>query len=177
MVKQSLEGLTKKGTELNPREDEYRRIVGSLMYLMIATRPDLANSVGIVSRYLSNPSEEHLTAAKRILRYVEGTKDYALTLGNADDQASFDIYGYADADWGTDPETRKSTTGYVFFAGRGAISWCSKRQPTIALSTTEAEYMALCTSVQEALWLRSLLREVQYEYPSSKKPTMIFEDN
>src|SRR5208337_3492936 len=116
IVKQSLEGLTKKGTELNPCEDEYRRIVGSLMYLMIATRPDLANSIGIVSRYPSNPSEEHLMAAKHILRYVKGTKNYALTLGNADDQASFDIYGYTDADWGTDPNTQKSTMGYVFFA-------------------------------------------------------------
>ena len=123
------------------------------MYLMITTKPNLANAVRIVSRYLSNPSVEHLTAAKRILRYIKGTKDYSLTLGPSNDvKEPLTLYGYTDADWGMDADTRKSTTGYVFYAGRGAISWCSKRQHTIALSTMEAKYMALCASVQEALW-------------------------
>jgi len=178
MVSQKMGGLTKKGNEPNPREDDYRSIVGSLMYLMIGTRPDIASSMGIVSRYLSNPSEEHLTAVKRILCYVKGTKEYGLTLGPSDANNSFNLYGYADADWANDVDTRKSTSGYTFYAGSGAISWCSKRQPTITLSTAEAEYIALCASVQEALWLRSLLEEVQYPlFLSSKKPTTILEDN
>jgi len=177
MVSHCLEKLTKSGDpeEYNPREEVYRSIIGSLMYLMIATRPDLANSVGIVSRYLANPSEEHLTAAKRILRYVRGTKDYTLTLGPST-EGSFDLHRYADADWGNDVDTRKSTTGYVFYVGSGAISWCSKRQSTIALSSTEAEYTALCASVQEAIWLRSLLEEVKYPC-YTLTPTTIYEDN
>src|SRR5271157_1025735 len=94
-----LVGLTEKGTELNVREDEYRHIVGSLMYLMIATRPDLANAVGIVSRYLSNLSVEHLTAVKHILGYVKGTKDYSLMLGPSNDiKEPLTLYRYTDAD-------------------------------------------------------------------------------
>ena len=145
------------------------------MYLMTAMRPDLASSVGIISRYLSNPSVEHLTAAKRILRYVKGTKDYGLTLGSQD--KDLNLRGYADADWGNDVDTRKSTSGFTFLAGNGAISWCSKRQSTIALLTMEAEYITLCASVQEAVWLRSLLAEIKYRRFSSEMPTTIFEDN
>ncbi len=146
MVIQKMDGLT-KGDDLNSREEDYHSIVGSLMYLMIATRPDLANSVGIISRYLSNPTEEHLTVAKHILRYVKGTREHALVLGCSNVEETFNLYGYADADWGNDVDTRKSTTGYVFYTRRGAICWCSKRQPTIALSMMEAEYIALCASV------------------------------
>ena len=177
MVTQKMGGLTKE-SNLNPREEDYCSIVGSLMYLMIMARPDLANSVGIISRYLSNPSEEHLTAAKHILRYVKRTREHILTLGYSNDiKEPFDLYRYADANWGNDVDTRKSTTGYVFYARRGAVCWCSKRQPIIALSTMEAKYITLCTSVQEALWLCSLLEEVKYPLFSSKVPTMIFEDN
>ena len=150
MVNTRPKGLTKKedSKEFNPRKELYWSIVGSLMYLIIATRPDLASLVGIVSRYLSNPTEEHLTAVKRILRYIKRTKEYVLTLGRTYSKIEpSDIYGYADADWANDANTRKSTTGYVFYTGRGVISWCSKRQPTIALSTTEAKYIALCTAV------------------------------
>ena len=89
----------------------------------------------------------------------------------------FDLYGYADANWRNDVDTQKSTTSYVFYARRGAISWYLKRQPIIALSMMEAEYIALCASVQEALWLCSLLEEVNYPLFSLKVPTMIFEDN
>jgi len=172
-----INNLTKRKDDnkrYNPREELYRSMVGSLMYLMVASRPDLASSVGIVSRHLSNPSEEHLTAAKRILRYVKGTKNYGLVLGPT--EGPF-LYGYTDADWGNDIDTRKSTTGYVFYARSGAISWCSKRQSTIALSSTEAEYIALCTSVQEAIWIRSLLVEVNYSSFDSTVPTTVYEDN
>ena len=142
-----LEGLRKGNDDAyNPWKALYSSLIGSLMYLMIATRPDLANAVGIVSRYLSNPSEEHVKAAKHILRYVKGTKDYALTLG-PDAKESFNLFGYVDADWGNDVNTRKSTTGYAFYARRGIISWCSKRQSMIALSLIEAEYIALYASI------------------------------
>src|SRR5271169_7080973 len=117
-----MSGLT-KGSDLNLREEDYHSIVSSLMYLMIATRPNLANSVGIISRYLSNLSEEHLMAAKHILCYVKGTREHILILGHSNDiKEPFDLYRYMDADWGNDVDTRKSTTGYVFYAGRDAIS-------------------------------------------------------
>src|SRR5208282_2629348 len=105
------------------------------------------------------------------------TREHTLVLGCSNVEETFNLYGYADADWGNDVDTRKSTTGYVFYTGRGAISWHSKRQPTITLSTMEAKYIALCTSIQEVLWLCSLLEEVKYPLFSSKVPTMIFEDN
>jgi len=100
-----------------------------------------------------------------------------LTLGPSEGEEPFSLHGYADADWGNDTDTRKSTSGHVFLAGRGAISWYSKRQPTIALSTTEAEYISLCASVQEALFLRSLLKEVNIPLPPSPTPITIYEDN
>jgi len=123
MVSHCLEKLTKTGNpkEYNPREEVYWSIIRSLMYLMIATRLDLDNSVSIISRYLANLSKEHLTAAKHILHYVKGTKDYTLTLGPSA-EGSFNLHGYTDADWDNDVDTRKSTTSYVFYAGNGAIS-------------------------------------------------------
>ncbi len=120
MVTQKMGGLT-KGGDLNPREEDYHSIVGSLMYLMIATRPDLADSVGIISRYLSNLSEEHLMVAKCILCYIKGMREHALVLGCSNIEETFNLYGYTDANWGNDINTRKSTTGYVFYAKRGAI--------------------------------------------------------
>jgi hypothetical protein len=90
------------------------------------------------------------------MRYLKGTMELKLTLGGKD----ISLQGYCDADWGGDASTRKSTTGYVFFLGVGAISWNSKRQPTVALSTTEAEYMAASQSAKEAIWLRQLMADV-----------------
>ena len=151
MVMQVMEGLTRKGNtnEFNSQEEEYSSIVRSLMYLMTMMRPDLASSVGIISRYLSNPSVEHLMTVKYILHYVKGMKDYGLTLGSPD--KDLNLCGYADANWGNDVDMQKSTSGFTFLTGRGAISWCSKRQSTIALLTMKAEYITLCASVQEAV--------------------------
>ena len=125
----------------------YKEVVGSLMYAMVATRPDLAFGVSMVSQFMSKPGPLHWAAVKRILRYLKGTLHFKLCLGGKD----LRLKGYCDADWGGDQDTRRSTTGYVFFVGEGAISWNSKRQPTIALSTTEAEYMA--TTLLEMLVL------------------------
>src|SRR5271169_2373756 len=96
MVMQKMEGLTRKGYNLNPHEEDYPSIVGLLRYLIIGTRPNLTSSVGIVSRYLSNPSKEHLAAAKCIQHYVKGTKNYTLMLGPSKNR--FELYGYADVD-------------------------------------------------------------------------------
>jgi hypothetical protein len=95
-------------------------------------------------------------AVKRIMRYLKGTLDLKLCLAGKD----VSLRGYCDADWGGDANERRSTTGYVFFVGVGAISWNCKRQPTIALSTTEAEYMATSQCTKEAIWLRKLMADV-----------------
>ena len=119
MVVQKLEGLEANDKAFNPRKEAYCSLVGSLMYLMIATRPDLANAIGIISRYLSNPSEEHYKTVKHILCYVKGTKNYALMLGPGD--KLFSLYSYADADFSNN-DRRKLTTGYFFFISKGAMS-------------------------------------------------------
>lgn len=134
----------------------YKESVGCLMYAMVATRADLAFAVSVVSQFMSKPGSMHWAAVKRIMRYLKGTLDMKLTLGGKD----ISLRGYCDADWGGDANTRKSTTGYAFFIGEGAISWNSKRQPTVALSTTEAEYMAASQSAKEAIWLRQLMADV-----------------
>jgi hypothetical protein len=134
----------------------YKEAVGSLMYAMVATRADLAFAVSMVSQFMSRPGPLHWAAVKRIMRYLKGTLDLKLCLGGKD----ISLKGYCDADWGGDLDTRRSTTGYVFFFGVGSISWNSKRQPTVALSTTEAEYMATTQAAKEAIWLRQLLADI-----------------
>ena len=116
----------------------YRQLVGSLLYLTL-TRPDISYAVGVMSRYMQNPKKPHLEAVRRILRHVKGTIDYGLLYKKGED---YKLVGYCDADYVGDHDTRRSTTGYVFMLGSRAISWCSKRQPTVSLSTTEAEYRA-----------------------------------
>ena len=148
----------------------YKEAVGSLMYAMVATRPDLAFAVSVVSQFMSKPGPLHWAAVKRIMRYLKGTLGMKLCLGGRD----IDLKGYCDADWGGDQDTRRSTTGYVFFIGQGAISWNSKRQPTVALSTTEAEYMATTQSAKEAIWLRQLMADVGCV---QDKATIIMSDN
>jgi transposase InsO family protein len=148
----------------------YKQAVGSLMYAMVATRADLAYAVSVVSQYMAKAGPMHWKAVKRIMRYLKGTLDFKLCLGGK----HVTLRGYCDADWAGDTNDRRSTTGYVFFVGNGAISWNSKRQPTIALSTTEAEYMATSQCTKEALWLRKLLDDVGYV---QDKATLIMCDN
>jgi len=149
----------------------FRQIVGGLMFLMTGTRPDIAAAVSIISQFFESPTDSHFAAAKRILRYIKGTRNLKLHLGNTSDTT---LVGYSDANWGNDLDTRKSTTGYLFLFSGGAISWSSKRQSTVALSTTEAEYMAITHATKEAVWLRTLLKELGYEQTGA---TTIYEDN
>lgn len=137
----------------------YASVVGSLMYLAVATRPDLAFAVGCLARFMSDPSEHHIVAAKRVLRYLRGTKDLSLTYA-ASGTNSDQLLGYCDADYAQDPDTRRSTTGLCFLMNGGAISWSSKRQSTVSTSTAEAEYTALFSGAQEACFLSQLLAEL-----------------
>ena len=116
----------------------YRELVGALMYVATCTRPDIMHAVGEVARYCESHEKQHWIAAKRIFKYLKTTKDYSFVFdGNKEDK----LIGFADASWASDLHSRRSTTGYVFFLNSRVVSWKSRRQPTVATSSTEAEYM------------------------------------
>lgn len=152
--------LTKEGEPLDTNANNYSQLIGSLMYLSISTRPDIAQAVGALARYMAKPTDAHWQAAKGVLRYIANTPIYGITFGGSGDH---ELKAYCDADYAGDIDTRRSTTGYVFLLNGGAISWSSRLQPTVAASTTEAEYMAAAYSIKEGLWLRTLLRELGME--------------
>jgi hypothetical protein len=137
----------------------YRKLIGSLRYLC-NTRPDLAYSVGIVSRFMEKPKTSHLIAVKRILRYVKGTIECGILFPASDRGREVKLVGYTDSNWCGDIEDRKSTAGYVFYYGGAPISWCSKKEPVVALSSCEAEYIAASLSTCQAIWLKNLIEEI-----------------
>lgn len=139
------------------RRIPYREAVGSLMHLAIVSRPDIMYAVSLVSRYLDSFDNTHWNAVKKILKYLKETQDYGLRYSAATQNI---VEGYSDADYAKDTETRKSTTGYVFIKNGAAITWASQRQQSIALSTTEAEFMAACAATKEALWIKRLLLDL-----------------
>ncbi|KAJ9556278.1 hypothetical protein OSB04_010892 [Centaurea solstitialis] len=138
----------------------YRQLVDSLIYLTFS-RPDISYAVGVMSRYMQSPRKPHLDAARRALRYIKGTIDYGLIYRRGEDCK---LVEYCDADYAGDYDTQRSTTGYVFKLGSGAISWCSKRQPTVSLSTTEAEYRAAAAAAQESTWLMILIKDLHQNF-------------
>ena len=149
--------LTKSDGELLDKETyTYTHLIGSLLYLSVCTRPDIAQAVGALSKYMSEPTVVHWEAAKGLLRYVATTREQGIVYGRSPDT----ILGFTDADYAGDLDTRRSTTGFVFILHGGAITWLSKRQPTVAASTTEAEYISAAQAVKEALWLRVLLADL-----------------
>ena len=152
---------------------EYQSAIGCLIYASIGTRPDLSSAVGVLSQHMSRPGKQHWVGMKRIFRYIKGTLDYGLVYTANDRNTT--IIGYADADWAGDINTRKSTSGYVFHIGGSTVSWSSKCQSVVALSTTEAEYIALSQATQEAIWLRSLIEGMGFTH--DEEPTTILEDN
>ncbi|KAG8480706.1 hypothetical protein CXB51_025391 [Gossypium anomalum] len=150
---------------LSPQSDDeieymshvpYSSAVGSLMYAMVCSRPDLSYAVSAVSRYMVNPNKEHWKAVQWILRYLRGTTDVCLQFGRTEDG----VIGYVDADFAGDLDRRISLTGYVFTIGGCAISWKATLQTTIALSTTEVEYMEITEACKEAIWLKGLFSEL-----------------
>ena len=152
--------LTKdEGEPLDKHKYGYSQLIGSLMYLAVCTRPDIAQAVGALARYMTTPTTIHWAAALGVLRYLAGTRGQGICFGrgNSSDQ----LLGYCDSDYAGDLDTRRSTTGYVFILNGGAITWSSRRQQTVAASTTEAEYMAAAAATKEALWLRKLINDLQ----------------
>ena len=138
---------------------KYQSAVGSLMYAMLGTRPDIAYAVSKVSQYSTNPNATHWTAVKRIFRYLAGTPGRGLYYGGQGSGSGFTGLGFTDADWGGSDD-RRSIGGYTFLLNGSAISWNSKKQSTVALSSTEAEYMALTQAVKESIWLQALLLDL-----------------
>jgi len=146
--------------------ERYQSAIGSLMYAMTQTRPDIAYSISVLSRFAHNPNTAHWNALKRVFRYIRGTTDVVIRYGGRPE--SLGLQGSSDSDWGGDNESRRSTSGYVFQLANGPVSWRSKRQAIVALSSTEAEYIALTEATKEAIWMRSLLTEMQLDDNESK---------
>jgi hypothetical protein len=145
------------------QHDLYRSIVGALMYAANTTRVDITHVVGQLSRSAAAPCEHHLEAAKHILRYLKGTTSLGLSFGSNNITNSpqfFSLVAYSDANWGGDLDGRKSTTGTIIKFNGDVISWLSKKQQTVALSSAEAEYMALSATTCELLWYQMWIQEV-----------------
>ncbi|CAM8885319.1 unnamed protein product [Rhodiola kirilowii] len=143
---------------------EYSRVIGSLMYAMTSTRPDIAFAVGKLSRYTSNPSEDHWQAVHRVLRYLKGT----MNLGLVYSRFPSVIEGYSDASWISNEEDHSSTSGWVFLLGGGVISWASKKQTSISSSTIESKFIALAAALKEVEWLKNMIHEIPlWERPVS----------
>ena len=198
----------------------YRSIVGSLMYLTGATRPDISFAVNLLSRYVANPGKAHWRALIHLLRYLRGTMDLGVDFcGNSaqgtiledervkqwrhsendlpnprlvSESFNNNLIAYCDADWATDPDKRRSCTGWVIFMNGGPITWRTRRQSIVATSTAESELYSLGDCMRELQWLRSLLKEMGFPQPQTKpgrggaianaseiknSGTVIFEDN
>lgn len=160
------------------KEDErmkfrpYRSLVGSLLYISNGTRPDIAYSVGQLSRHLERPSEEHWKAAIRVLRYLKSTSDMGINYTGSD--KCLCVCAYSDADWANNKESRRSVSGIMVMINGAPVIFKSKIQQSVALSTAEAEYIVLSLCMQEVLWLKSLLCELKAKITQKIK---IFEDN
>ena len=150
---------------------EYQSMVGSLLYLAIATRPDISFAVGVASKFNSCPNESHLAAVKRIMRYLKETLDLGILYSASEE---LHCVGYSDADWANDIDNRHSTTGNIFIMNGGPICWLSQKQSIVAQSTAEAEYVALWSAAKQAVWLCRLLNELGLYID---EPLTIFEDN
>ena len=143
----------------------FRQIVGSLMYSYIGSRPDIGATLVKVASFCNNPGKLHWQAAKRILKYLKGTINQGIRYtGKLYKGHKVKITAYCDSDWAQDPDDRKSTTGYVVMIAGGPVSWQCKKQPTHALSATEAEFVALTECTKDILWLTYFLTELGIEY-------------
>lgn len=173
----SVKSPMEKGLQLNSNSDKiksdkpYRELLGSLMYIMLSSRPDLCFSVAYMGRHQQNPSDLHWQHLKRIVRYLKGTKTLKLCFNEGRSES---IVGYADADWASDIVDRKSVSGYIFKIYGCTVSWSSKKQSTVATSSSEAEYIALSAATSEAIWLRGLMQDLK---ELNKEAVTIYEDN
>ncbi|GAU45181.1 hypothetical protein TSUD_178740 [Trifolium subterraneum] len=150
----------------------YKQMIGSLMYLL-ATRPDLTYSVCLATRYMERPTEMHYATVKRILGYVKGTLNYGICY-KVNNEDKLNLIGWTDSDYAGDYDDWKSTSGYVFTIGTGAISWSSKKQPIVTISTTKAEFVSASACACQGIWLRSILNQLNQ---TKDNVTIIYCDN
>jgi hypothetical protein len=143
----------------------YSSLVGAMNYVSQAMRPDIGHAIMNLSRFLQNPGKRHWDCARRCLNYLIDTKDIVLEYKKM--ESGMRIEGYSDSDWGGDKDGRKSTSGYVWMMCGRPISWKSKLQPCVTLSSTEAKYVAMSPTCQEGIWLRNLLEELSFPQPDS----------
>ena len=148
-----------------PDNEEYRKLIGMLLYLSTNSRPDISSSVSILSQKVSKPSRLDLNEVKRVIRYLSSTKKLSLRLSNQNSVS--DLIMYSDANWAEDRVDRKSNSGYIVFAFGGTISWACRKQVCVSLSSTEAEYVALSEATQELIWLQRLSQDfsINIQYP------------
>ncbi len=151
----------------------YASAVGSLMYAQVCTRPDIAYIVGMLGRYLSNPGMDHWRAAKRVMRYLQRTKEYMLTYRRLD---QLELIGYSDSDFAGCQDSRRSTSGYIYLLAGGAISWRSAKQTLVTSSTMEAEFVACYEASNQGIWLRNFVTGLRV-LDGIERPLKIFCDN
>lgn len=156
-----------------PNNNEYRSLLGSLLYIAVNTRPDIAAAINILAQKTSSPSEADFTELKHVLAYLLNTKDLRLKLYNAE-YADIPLIGYSDADWGEDKNTRKSVSGILCLVHGAPIIWASKKQHCVSLSSTEAEYYAVGDTIRNLVWLQNLLEDVGIK---AKDPIILHCDN
>jgi hypothetical protein len=170
--------LTKEDCPQSPEDLEYMRsvpylsAVGSLMYLAVGTRPDIAYAVGALSRFNANPGQAHWKQVQHVFKYLAGTQDLSLCYGPGPDSTSLQIF--SDADYAGDVDSARSTSGHTVFIGKSLVNWSSKRQSVVAKSTTEAEYIAANEAGSDGVWFRNFSSELGYP-PSG--PTPLWLDN
>ena len=150
----------------------FRECIGSLLYASVCTRPDISSAVNLLARFTDKPSSHHVSAIKHVLRYLQKHPSLGCRFGGTSKATDLQLSVYVDADWAGDKIERKSVTGFVGFLN-GPIFWCSKRQLSVALSSTEAEYVSASTACQEVAWCRQLLHQLGFEQTT----TQIYEDN
>ncbi|KAL7284806.1 hypothetical protein ACG7TL_002116 [Trametes sanguinea] len=148
------------GTADSTLRSRFQTVIGSLLYIMLGTRPDIAFAVTKLSQFAANPSQEHLNKVLYICRYLIGTRSYALVYKDA---SGLSISACTDSDWGSDPSSRQSQTGYFLKLAGGTFSWQSRAQKTVAHSSTEAEYMAMSDCSRQVVWIRNLMGEIGYK--------------
>lgn len=162
---------TNEAEQREMEDKPYRRVLGSVMWAQIATRPDLSFAVSLLARFQSNPGPAHWQALMHVIGYIRSTLDFGITYSKGE---SIQPAGYVDADYGGCRDTKRSTSGYIFMMAGGPVSWSSKRQATVALSTVEAEYVSLTRAAQQMKWMYSWMEEVGLP---QEKPGILKGDN
>ena len=151
---------------------QYKNLVGSLLYLT-TTRPDIMYASGLLSRFMHQPSKTHFGVAKRVLRYVQGTKNYGIMF-ERNEREDVELFGFCDSDWAGSMDDMKSTSGYCFTLGTGIFSWASKKQERVAHSSAEAEYVSASEATKQVVWLRKILGDMGEKQDMA---TVLFCDN